>query len=342
MKAAIVTREGTIEIMEIPAPCPGPYEALVDVIACGFCNATDLKLVEGHWPGGGPMPYILGHESVGRVVRLGDKVRNLKPGDMVLNPTVQAYPELGLGRAWGSFVEKGLVTDFQAVLEDGLELASPFDRVQQVVPPQMDPADAVVLYTLQEVYSALQAFGMAPGMDVLIFGDGPVGISMALCARQMGAEKVIISGHHDERLRLGKEMGATHTINSRQEDVKRLARDLAPKGFPLIVDAVGSNEAVQQALDLVADGGHIGIYGYTDQRRATFDWSRAPVRWRLDYMIVPDLDRLVESHDVLVDWIMSGKVNTRALVTHRLPLEDIQSAYRLAKERQGLKAVVEM
>lgn len=342
MKAAIVTRAGKIEVQQISLPVPDEYQTLVEVTACGFCNGTDIKIVEGHWPGVDPFPFILGHEAVGRVLSTGRKVRNLKPGDQVLNPGVGAYPALGIGSAYGGFVERAVATDWQAMIEDKLELANPFFRAQQVVPPHMDHLDAVMLITLKEVYSALQGFGLKPGMDVLVFGDGPVGICMVLCACQMGAGRVILCGHHDERLSLGEEMGATHAINSKRSDVQKMIKELAPQGIPLIVDAIGSNEVVQQALDMIADEGHIGIYGYSDQRSATFDWSRAPVRWSIDYLVVPQLDRLVACHEVLVEWIMNGRISAKKLVTHRLAMDEIQSAYQLVRERQALKAVVEI
>ena len=342
MRATIVTKPGEIEVWEVLDPEPGPYEVLVDVIGCGFCNGTDIKIVEGHWPGLDQMPYILGHEAVGRVVATGSKVRNLKEGQIIIQPRVEGYPEHGIGTAWGGFVEVALAADWKAMQADGLALLNPFVKAQQIVPPEMDPADAIMLITLKEVYSALQGFGIQSGMDVLIYGDGPVGICMAMCARQMGAGKVILSGHHDKRLGLAEQSGATHVINSKKTDLGEFVRDLAPEGLPLIIDAIGSNQVVQQGLDLIADEGHIGIYGYSDQRQATLDWSRAPVRWSIDYLVVPQLDRLTAAHAVLVNWIMDGRVNLKELVTHQISMDQAPETYRLVKTREALKVIVNM
>jgi 2-desacetyl-2-hydroxyethyl bacteriochlorophyllide A dehydrogenase len=342
MKAAIVTKPGVIEVMEVSDPEPGPYEVLVEVTGCGFCNGTDIKIVEGHWPGVDPMPYILGHEAVGRVVATGSKVRNLKEDQIIIQPRVEGDPERGIGTAWGGFVEKALAADWKAMQADGLALANPFVKAQQIVPPEMDPADAIMLITLKEVYSALQGFGIQAGMDVLIYGDGPVGICMAMCARQMGAGRVILSGHHDARLALAKQSGATHVINSKETDLGQFIRNLAPEGLPLIIDAIGNNQVVQQGLDLIADEGHIGVYGYSDQRQATLDWSRAPVRWSIDYLVVPQLDRLTAAHAVLVDWIMDDRVNLKELVTHQVPMDQADKSYHLTKGREALKVIVNM
>ena len=342
MKAAIVTKPGEIEVWDVADPVPGPYEALVEVIGCGFCNGTDIKVVEGHWPGVDPMPYILGHEAVGRVIAIGSKVHNLSEGQVIVQPLVGGYRERSIGTAWGGFVEQALATDWKAMQADGVTLDNPFIRAQQIVPREMDPADAVMLITLKEVYSALQGFGIQDGMDVLIYGDGPVGICMAMCARQMGARKVILSGHHDDRLALAEQNGATHIINSNKTDIEQFVRNMAPEGLPLIIDAIGNNQVVQQGLDMIADEGHIGIYGYSDQRQATLDWSNTPVRWSLDYLVVPQLDRLTAAHEVLVEWIMDGRVNLKALVTHQISMDKAPETYRLVKSREALKVIVNM
>ena len=126
MKAAIVTNPGVIEVMKVPDPVPGLYEVLVEAIGCGFCNGTDTKIIEGHWPGLDPMPYVLGHEAVARVVAKGSKVRNLKEGQNIFQPRVEGFPERGIGTAWGGFVEKALAPDWESMISDGQALPNPF------------------------------------------------------------------------------------------------------------------------------------------------------------------------------------------------------------------------
>ena len=340
MKAAIVPEPGLIEIMTVPDPVPGPYEVLVETIGCGFCNGTDTKIVEGHWPGTDPMPYILGHEAVGKIVELGAKVRNLKLGDIIIQSRVEGYPDQGIGTAWGGFVEYSLASDWKTMLADGLRLPNPFLQAQQVVPQNMNPVDAMMLITAKEVYSALQGFNFRPGMDLLIFGDGPVGICMGMCARQMGAGKVILCGHHEDRLALAIENGASHVVNPRKTNLQEFVKSLAPDGLPLIVDAIGNNNTVQLGLKMIADEGHIGIYGYSDLRQAIFDWSESPVRWSIDYLVVPQLSRLVAAHDPLSEWIMHGQIQLGNLVTHQIPFDHISNAFDLIQSRKALKVFV--
>jgi 2-desacetyl-2-hydroxyethyl bacteriochlorophyllide A dehydrogenase len=342
VRAGVVTAPEQIEIRDIPAPVPGPYQARVEVLYTGFCTATDSKVIQGHWPGVDPFPIVLGHESVGRVVELGPRVSNLQVGDLVLQARIEGDPALGLGTGWGSFVDQALATDWRAMQQDGLPLTDEFVRAQTPVPRDMDPLAAVALVTLREVHSALRHFGVPAGRPVLICGDGPVGVMMVHFASRLGAGPVILAGHHDDRLARGQALGARHTFNTRREPLAPAVRAVAPGGVALVVDAAGANRVWQQGLDLLADGGRIGVYGYSDERSTTLDWSRAPQRWALDYLVVPQLDRLLESHDLLVADIMSGALDAGALISDVVPLEALGEVYRAVQARRAFKPAVRL
>jgi L-iditol 2-dehydrogenase len=258
----------------------------------------------------------------------------------VLQARVEDYTKLGIGSAWGGFVEHALATDWQAMQEDGVPLSNPFFKTQQTVPMDMDITDAVMLITMKEVYSALQSFGVPAGREVLICGDGPVGILMAFCANALGAGEVILSGHYDNRLALARRFGASATINTRETTLTEAVAYKYPQGLPLVIDAVGYNPILQDGLDLLAPEGKVGVYGFSDRRAAMLDWSRAPVQWSLEYLVVPILARLLEAHDPLQEMILSGKVSPKEIVTHFIPLEETQQAYDLTRRREAVKAVV--
>jgi L-iditol 2-dehydrogenase len=255
---------------------------------------------------------------------------------------VEDYTKLAIGSAWGGFVEYALATDWQAMQEDGLPLPNPFFKTQQTVPTDMDVTDAVMLITMKEVYSALQSFGVPAGREVLICGDGPVGILMAFCAKASGAGEVILGGHHDDRLALARRFGASVTINTRETPLIEAVTSRYPHGLPLVIDAVGHNPILQDGLDLLAPEGKIGVYGFSDRQAAMLDWSRAPAQWSLEYLVVPILKRLLEAHAPLQELILSGKVSPKEIVTHFIPLEETQQAYDLTCRREAVKAVVTM
>ena len=94
MKAAVVEAAGQLVVRDVPMPEMGPYDALVRIEACGLCNATDAKIVDRHFVSHIPVPLVLGHESVGTVVEVGDRVRGYVPGQRVLRPGAR-YDRVG-------------------------------------------------------------------------------------------------------------------------------------------------------------------------------------------------------------------------------------------------------
>ena len=109
MKAVFAVARNRVEVLDIPAPEPGPFEALVQMRACGICNNTDWKLIEGEFFSG-TFPILLGHESVGEVVGLGEGVRSFRVGDLVLRAGLKDHhvPLPGGRSCWGGFAEQAI------------------------------------------------------------------------------------------------------------------------------------------------------------------------------------------------------------------------------------------
>ena len=192
MRAAIVPQPGRIELVEIPEPKYGDYEARVEILACSICSGTDSHIVYGQFPWRA-YPCVLGHESIGRVVEVGPAVRNLRPGDLVLRPTAVRPGETlgGYSSMFGSFAEIGIVADAAAIVADTprgeTPKLPPFATAQQVMPPDFDPDLAGAFITFKETLSFLQRLGVQVGKSVLILGSGTVGLSFAYGAKLMGA-----------------------------------------------------------------------------------------------------------------------------------------------------------
>ena len=103
MKALVITEPGRFEVQEVATPEPGPYQALMKVETMALCNATDRKLVEGHFPGMETYPMVLGHENAGIVEKVGEKATCFKVGDRVLGGMVFDFGVPGLVGGWGGF-----------------------------------------------------------------------------------------------------------------------------------------------------------------------------------------------------------------------------------------------
>ncbi|MBI4472167.1 MAG: alcohol dehydrogenase catalytic domain-containing protein, partial [Acidobacteria bacterium] len=157
MKAVIIAKPKELVVREIPAPRPGPYEALVRMELCAICNSTDTKLKDGHFPGFTTYPATLGHEGIGTVVETGAKVVSFKPGDRVLNPCTMQTGIPGLASGWGTMAEFALAGDHAALAAAGVcDAAHGWDGVfqtQKVIPADIPNRQAILMSTWREVWS---------------------------------------------------------------------------------------------------------------------------------------------------------------------------------------------
>lgn len=339
MKGLIVRGNGTLELSDqIPMPEIDDYEAVTKTIACGICNGTDLKLIEGKLKGFAEYPAVLGHESVGEVIRVGSKVRNLKVGDRVLRTILK--PTEKYNSLWGSFAEYGYVNDYAARIEDGVE-ADEGTCTHQVIPHNIDPVDGVMIITLKEICSALHRLGLQRGMNVVVVGCGPVGISMAALAKVMGAGKLMLSGHHEERLNVAKKMGADRIINSKNENLIQAVRDYMPEGVDLFVDCVGRADIIDQGMQVVKETGKIGLYGIGMHTGDLIDWDNAPYNFQIHSVQWPVSQEERKVHDEVIGYVVDGKINLKDLVTHRFPIDAYEEGFQMVKNREGLKVALE-
>jgi 2-desacetyl-2-hydroxyethyl bacteriochlorophyllide A dehydrogenase len=347
MRAVVVLGPGQVEVAEVPRPTPGPYQALAKMEACSFCSSTDVKIAYHQLPFVNEYPCILGHESVGRVVELGADVRYLREGDRLLRPTA-VYPGMRLGdyaSGWGGLAEYGLVTDVRAMVEDMQIQAGEVGGwllMHQKVPADMDPADATMLITLKETLSALQDMGMRPGARVLVVGDGMVGLSFARWAKISGAVRVVVAGHHADRLARALELGADATVDSAGRTLgEALAAGpstTAGERFDFIIDAVGEGRIVEQTLSLLAPGGTLAVYGTSAHMQACLDVLHMPVGARL-LRASTDEPRV---HEQVLEAVRLGLMRPRDFYTHVVPLARAPEGLELLRTRQALKVVVTM
>ncbi len=120
MLSVAVMSPNEIKLVDVPDPVPGPYQAKVRLEAACLCNATDRKLVEGHFPGVEDYPLLLGHENAGIVAAVGEKVRSFKVGDRVIGGLLLDTTDPAYASGWGGFSEHVLAGDHVAMVEDGV------------------------------------------------------------------------------------------------------------------------------------------------------------------------------------------------------------------------------
>lgn len=342
MKSVIITQPGTVEIQEIDKPVISPYQALVKTEEVAICNATDRKLIEGHFPGENTYPMALGHENVGIVVEVGSKVKQFKPGDRVIGGLNATFRSPGLHSGWGGFSEYVVVNDFDVLKEEGLATAEKgcWDsfEIQNTVPAWVGPDEAVISCTWREVLGAFKDFRLAPGKKVLVFGSGPVGLSFVKLGKLFGLGQVDIVDKLPSKLEIAKKMGADHgyTPDEVSSDGFIAATD---RSYDTIIDAVGLESIVNSGLPLVKMAGDICVYGVMTQN-PQIDLTKAPYNFDLHIHQWPTRSEERKAMTLLAEWVREGRLSASEFITHRFKIEEIHEALAAIKRNEVIKTVL--
>jgi threonine dehydrogenase-like Zn-dependent dehydrogenase len=335
MKAVALPAQGRIEVVDIAMPTIQPYECLVKVLACGFCNSTDLKTIDDHLGGPVPFPVILGHEGVGEVVEVGSQVRNWLLGDRMTNPSGRLAEDCGYRRHWGGMVEYAVVQDREVMEELGLPASAFVCRATRKIPRDLSPIDGGVLLTLAEACSALDNFGFVPGMDVLVYGDGPVGLALCTFLRMRGAGWIGCIGHHQDRLDRIAQAGADFVLNSAEHGVDALG----DRKVDLVIDAVGSTAIIVEGAARLRQRGKVGVYGVIPRDDSQLDLLALPNNVGVHNLCYPhgELDTIA----TIVELATDGRLDLASFYSHVVPVDDIARGVELIRSRAALKVIVE-
>jgi threonine dehydrogenase-like Zn-dependent dehydrogenase len=337
MKAVIVPTHGKVEVRNIAEPVPGPYEALVKIEACGLCGTTDRHIVEGHqchhpadW-----YPAILGHESVGRVVKVGDKVRKFKVGDRVTRP-VSLWPGMqrdGLYSGWGGMAEYGLVRDTSA---PGAPAPDYHSSRQHIVPPELSLEDAVVAISIAEVASWMEKLGDLKNRGIVIGGSGFAACVMCQCARDKGASHIIVLGRSPQKFAWAKNNGATHAVLL-DAKTKAAVHEITDQGADWFLDAAGHQSVFEAGLDCLRPGGHAAVYGAPDGFAYRVPLGAAGGDFEVKFCLPADDVFFPEACARL----LSGRLDATRIRTHVWHgLESVSQALEEQRAGQVLKGVV--
>ncbi|MFN8379839.1 MAG: zinc-binding dehydrogenase [Anaerolineae bacterium] len=343
MFAVAVVQPDELQMVEVPRPEPGPYEARVKTEIAALCNMTDRKLIHGEFPGVEQYPLLLGHETVGIVDAVGARVRHFKVGDRVVGGLVLRSPDPAFGSGWGGFCEYTLAGDHQAMVEDGVaDEAHGWGEVfeiMRVVPRSIALEDAVLLCTWREVYGAIDDFLLNAGDDVLIYGGGPVGLSFVKFGRLLGLGDIYLVDRNAHKQQKAREMGATAAFGPNDPELVALLSRKQGR-FDAVIDAVGKESIINDALPLIRLGGTIGVYGVIDTPTITLSKHRGPYNFNLIIHQWPTRKLEHDAQEPLVEWIEAGKLSYREFVTGEFPIARIDEAYRWSVETKAVKTLL--
>ncbi|MFP1628683.1 zinc-binding dehydrogenase [Streptomyces sp. 5K101] len=356
VRAAVLSAVGSpLEVAEISLPEPGPGQVRVRLAAAGVCH-SDLSLSDGTMRV--PVPAVLGHEGAGTVVSVGEGVTHVAPGDgVVLNwaPSCGSCHACSIGEVWlcaDALTGAGRV---HAVTADGTELhpglnVAAFAEETVVAANCVLPAPAGVSLIDAALLgcAVLTGYGavhhsarVREGESVVVHGVGGVGLATLQAARIAGAATVIAVDVSPEKEELARRAGATEYVIASDTTAKEVRRLTGGRGADVAIECVGRATTIRAAWDSTRRGGRttvVGIGGKDQQvtfnALELFHWGRT-----LSGCVYGNSDP-ERDLPALASHIHEGTLDLAALVTDRIGLEDIPSAFTAMREGRGGRALV--
>ncbi len=338
MRAAVFRGAGTpLRVEEVARPEPGPGEARVAVLACGFCH-TDLHYLDHGVSTAKPPPLVLGHEISGRVEALGPGSEGVEVGDRVLVPAVLPCGRCDLcrtgrenicraGRMVGNHMDGGFA---EALVVPAKDLVS--------LPVEIDPVrGCIIADALTTPYHAVvRRAEVREGDRVVVVGCGGVGINVVQFAAAAGAQVVAVD-LNARKLEVARRLGATTTIDpSQTPEVGKELRRTWGDGADVAFEVVGSPKTIALAFSTLRPGGRLCLVGYTAEP-AELPAHRLMFR---EQSVLGSLGCRPADYPRVVALVRAGKVQLDPLVTATVPLEEIMTAAELLRRGEGFRTVV--
>ena len=335
MKGAVLYRPRDIRFEERDAPrIVEPTDAILRLSATCICG-SDLWPYRGISPVAEPTP--MGHEYCGIVEEVGKAVKSIRPGQFVIGSFATSdntCPHCRYGYQ-SSCVHREFMSGAQAPVlrvphADGTLVATP-----ELPPTEMIPSLLAVSDVLGTGWFAAVAADVQPGKTAVVVGDGAVGLGV-LAARQWGAQRVIAMSRHPARQQLAREFGATDIVTERGDaGVARIKELTKGVGADSMLECVGTQESMMQAIHATRPGGSVGYVGVPhgvtlNGEELFFTHVRlhggpAPVR-----RFLPEL----------IDLVWTGKINPGKVFDLTLPLDQVAEGYRAMDERRAIKTLL--
>jgi D-arabinitol dehydrogenase (NADP+) len=335
MKAVVYDAPRSFAVRELPDPVPGPDDVLLRVTAAGVCG-TDLHLHQGEF--GPSYPLVPGHEVVGEVVQLGDRVSGLVPGQrVVLDNTSACGHCVECRRARPAFCRFLIARGVNA--PGGFAELMAVPAVNCFGVDELTSEEAVFAEPNACVIHGLDVLRPAPGSDVLLFGAGPTGLLLAQLLKRNGAARLTVAAPTQSKLDLAAARGADHVVRVGRgpaSDDPRL-RALAPEGFDIVIDATGALPVLEQTIELTRTGGTVFVYGVPAEAARwavpAYDVFRRELTIKGSFAQQFSFDRSVQAlHDGLVD--------TSGMITDRFTLDEYADALRAVASSETIKAIL--
>ncbi len=336
MRGAVLHGAGDVRVEERDRPAlVEATDALIRVSAACVCG-SDLWPYRGIDKPSRPIP--MGHEYVGIVEEVGDQVTTIRPGQFVVGSFIASDNTCEICRAGyqAACVHRRPVGGAQAEylrvpLADGTLVATPDLPDDDLVPGLLTASD--VLGTGWFGAVAAQA---GPGKTVAVVGDGAVGLLGVLAAGQLGAGRIIAMSRHEPRQRLATEFGATDIVAERGDEGVAAVKELTDGlGAHSVIEAVGTQESMMQAIRSTRPGGHVGYVG------VVHDVQLPGQELFFSHVHLHGGPATVREYlPELIDLIWTRQIDPGKVFDLELPLEEAAKGYEAMDQRQAIKALL--
>ena len=343
MRAATFHGPGEIRVESVPQPeLDSPRGAIVRVTHTAICG-SDLWFYRGE--SDRDVPSRVGHEPMGIVEEVGDDVVSVEPGDRVFAPFF-----ISCGRC--EFCRKGLHTS--CVNQDSWSGDNGGAQGEYVRCPEADGTLVRVpdrhaddedtlrsLLPLTDVmgtgHHAAVSAGVEAGSTCAVIGDGAVGLCGVLAAKRLGAERIIAMGHHEDRLDIAAEFGATDLVSERGDEAIERVQEFTNGGVNHVMECVGATSSMETAIGVARPGGTVGYVGVPHglgdgldlepffRANVTLNGGVAPVRAYAD--------------ELMAD-VLQGTLDPSPIFTKTVDLDGVPEGYAAMDDREAVKVLV--
>jgi len=339
MKAVVLHGAADMRLEGLPVPEPGPGEVLLKVEVASICG-TDVKVLHRKLLGQPEGPFIMGHEYAGTVAKLGPGVDEFRVGDRVAVEVHKGCERcencikgwytscLNYGNLAKGHRAKGLTCDGGFA-----QYAVNHINTLYRLPDSLTFEQACMVTTAASPLWAIDLMGgYMAGETVLVLGPGPIGLMAVQLCKAMGAERVILSGTRDERLEIGRKLGADHIINVRRENLAaKVSEYTSGKGADADLECAGGPSSMQDALENVKRGGRIGVVA----------WYAGPVEMDMNLAVRSNVRIYAARGEGGMNCgrslalMSAGKLVADPIISHHFALDQINDAFDTYVNRKG-------
>jgi L-iditol 2-dehydrogenase len=343
MQAAVYHGKNDVRVESVSVPEIGPGEILVRVHTCGICG-TDLKKIS---TGSHSAPRIFGHEIAGQIAAIGEAVKGFEIGDRVM-----VFHHIPCGNCY--YCERKVFAQCPTYKKVGVTAGhepsgggfSEYVRVMDwivnkgvvKIPEHVSYEQASYIEPVNTCLKGIETLQLKKGETVLVVGQGPIGIILALLAKRTGA-RLVTSDLYPERLKVANSLGLTESLDGRADWVSGIKALTEGRGADAVILAVAVNPLIQKCLDATRPGGRVLLFAQTTRSMAELDPSGVCMD---EKTLLGSYSASVDLQNLSADFVFNSGIDLARLISHRFPLGEAVEGLQLAANPQpdSMKIVI--